>query len=231
MCVCGCGRRTIKLKNGRWLPYRGVECHPRNKKNGVVCAFDQVVGFPPPYVPKELPIKPVIIKSPSSEPQSGRMADVLAWVEKNKKVIEEQLTGREYLSRMSSNTKAAANARKRRVEDPLFRITCALRGRLRHGVKKGKKPASTFSLLGCSVDDFKVHIEGQFKSGMTWQNFGEWELDHVKPCASFDLTLPEQVFECFHWSNFQPLWKSENRQKSSRWEGVRWCRGAPIITV
>lgn len=219
------------MKDGRWLPYRGVECHPRNKRDGAVCAFNQVVGPPQPYAPKELPVKQVVIESPSSEPQSRRMADVLAWVEKNKKAIEDQLTGQEHLSRISTNTRAATNAKKRRADDPLFRITCALRGRLGHGIKRGKKPAKTFVLLGCSIEHFKEHITGLFGEGMSWENFGEWELDHVKPCASFDMTNPADVFACFHWTNFQPLWKSENRQKSSTWEGVRWCRGKPIITV
>lgn len=52
---------------------------------------------------------------------------------------------------------------------------------------------------------------------MTWENFGQWHLDHVKPCKSFNLENHHELLECFHWSNFRPLWKEENLKKSSKW--------------
>ena len=51
---------------------------------------------------------------------------------------------------------------------------------------------------------------------MTWQNYGDgWHIDHIHPCAAFDLTDPEQQKACFHWSNLQPLWAIDNFRKSS----------------
>lgn len=222
------------MKDGRWLPYRGVECHPRNRsKIRKARAYEPklVVSQEVLLVRPSTKVKPVQIVTPSSLPENSRIADTLAWVESNKAEIESRLTEMSHNQRMRTNKKQGDYSKKRRREDPLFRITCLLRGRLRVSLNGGKKDIRTLELLGCSVAEFKIYIEGQFKSGMTWQNFGEWELDHKKPCASFNLTLPEHVVECFHWTNFQPLWKSENRQKSSTWKGVRWCRGKPIITV
>jgi hypothetical protein len=51
---------------------------------------------------------------------------------------------------------------------------------------------------------------------MTWENHGKfgWHIDHIIPCASFDLTDLEQQKKCFHYTNFQPLWWRENILKS-----------------
>jgi len=64
-------------------------------------------------------------------------------------------------------------------------------------------------------------LEIQFQSGMTWDNWGKtgwdgWEIDHIRPCASFDLSDLEQQKQCFHWTNLQPLWSAENRSKSGK---------------
>jgi hypothetical protein len=52
---------------------------------------------------------------------------------------------------------------------------------------------------------------------MTWDNYGEWHVDHIQPCASFDLSDPKQLAECFNWSNLQPLWAKENISKGAKY--------------
>lgn len=86
---------------------------------------------------------------------------------------------------------------------------------------KGKeKAASTLELLDMELREFQIYIRGQFRSGMTWDNYGSvWELDHVRPCASFDLTDPEQQKICFRWDNLQPLFGEENRRKEAMYVG------------
>jgi len=51
---------------------------------------------------------------------------------------------------------------------------------------------------------------------MTRENHGKWHLDHVRPCASFDLTKPEEQEKCFHYSNYQPLWAEQNLSKGAK---------------
>lgn len=63
---------------------------------------------------------------------------------------------------------------------------------------------------------FYAHIESLFWPGMSWRNQGRWHLDHIKPCASFNLNDPAQQAACFHWSNWQPLWADDNLIKSDR---------------
>jgi hypothetical protein len=53
---------------------------------------------------------------------------------------------------------------------------------------------------------------------MSWENYGRkgWEIDHVRPCASFDLTRHEEVLACFHYTNLRPLWSVDNKRKGRR---------------
>jgi len=68
-------------------------------------------------------------------------------------------------------------------------------------------------LVGCSIDFLKQHLENKFKPGMSWKNYGKWHIDHIRPCASFDLRKPAEQKKCFHYSNLQPLWAKENLVK------------------
>jgi hypothetical protein len=80
-----------------------------------------------------------------------------------------------------------------------------------------KKCNSTLNLLGIdNINILKNHLEKQFKKDMTWDNYGLWHIDHIKPCASFDLVCPVQQLSCFHYKNLQPLWASENMSKGSK---------------
>ena len=100
------------------------------------------------------------------------------------------------------------------------RIAVNLRRRLRKAVLGRAKSAQTLDLLGCTVDHLLGHLAAQFQPGMNWDNYGEWHIDHVRPCASFDLTDLEQQRQCFHYSNLQPLWAADNLAKSDKWEAA-----------
>ncbi len=104
----------------------------------------------------------------------------------------------------------------RRLTDPLFRMKENLRRRLRHALKNNSKSSHTFELIGCNINELKLHLEKQFKTGMSWDNRGQWHIDHIRPCASFDLSKPEEQAKCFHFSNLQPLWATDNLKKSDK---------------
>ena len=59
----------------------------------------------------------------------------------------------------------------------------------------------------------------KFVDGMSWDNYGEWEIDHIRPCASFDLTDVGEQLKCFHYTNLQPLWMIDNIIKKDKWDG------------
>jgi len=101
--------------------------------------------------------------------------------------------------------------------DVNYRLANNLRSRIRRALKGGCSLPSG-DLLGCSIDEIKTHLEAQFSDGMTWDNHGlyGWHIDHIKPCASFDLTLDKEKKKCFHYSNLQPLWAKDNLQKGEK---------------
>jgi hypothetical protein len=125
-----------------------------------------------------------------------------------------------YLDRYKA--KECEIARRRYETDPAYRLQSNLRLRVLQAIKKCgvAKSAFTQELLGCSYEEARQHLAAQFLPGMTWENHGEWEIDHIRPCASFDLTDPAQQRECFHYTNLQPLWRFDNRSKNARldWE-------------
>ncbi len=98
------------------------------------------------------------------------------------------------------------------------RIADGMRARVWKVLKGVAKSASILELLGCSIEYLKEHLESQFQDGMTWENYGftSWHMDHIIPCASFDLTDKEQQRQCFHYSNLQPLWATDNLRKSNK---------------
>ena len=114
------------------------------------------------------------------------------------------------------NGKQNAYKKKRRQNDPVYAITCRLRCRINNVLGGQSKSASTAELTGCTWKELLDHIEKQFTDGMTWNNRHLWHVDHILPCASFDLSKPEEQRKCFHFTNLQPLWAKENLSKGSK---------------
>jgi len=97
-----------------------------------------------------------------------------------------------------------------------YKVKSCIQARIRSAIKNNYKAARTTELLGCSIEYLKVHLESQFQFGMSWDNYGDWHIDHKVPCAKFDLSSPEQQMACFHYSNLQPLWMIDNVRKGDK---------------
>lgn len=87
------------------------------------------------------------------------------------------------------------------------------RGYLIRAIKAGKTECSNMAmpLLGCTLLEFKAWIERQFTAGMSWDNYGYWELDEVTPVSAFNFNDSEQVAACYHFTNTRPQLKAQNR--------------------
>jgi hypothetical protein len=131
------------------------------------------------------------------------------WYEENKDKVAER-------KRKSAGRRRELE-RERTKTDPNFKLKKNCRRRILHALNGTvKKSAKTQELLGCPIPELKTHLESQFVEGMTWDNYGEWHIDHIKPCASFDLSDPDQQKECFNFSNLQPLWAYDNMSKGAK---------------
>lgn len=104
----------------------------------------------------------------------------------------------------------------RRKNDPAYRLLQNCRKRVYDALGGKCKSARTMELVGCTIEQLKEHLESRFQPGMTWDNYGRggWSVDHIIPCASFDLATVEQQQTCFHYTNTQPLWEDDNIKKS-----------------
>ena len=142
------------------------------------------------------------------------------WYEKNKELKKAK---RLVYHHKNKNKKWYKKMRNKHLKDMYnnninFKLTKILRVRLIHALNGNLKYDKTINLLGCSIEQLWNHLEKQFKKGMTRKNHGLWHIDHIKPCAAFDLTKPEEQQKCFHYTNLQPLWAKENLMKSDKYE-------------
>lgn len=140
------------------------------------------------------------------------------WYEKNKEEILKKDRERKRL-----------NPEKRRIREKNnyhnnlnYRLKKIVMRRLNHALNDNQKISNTLGLLG--VNDLEIlisHLKSKFKKGMSFDNYGEWHIDHIIPCASFDLTKESEQKKCFHYTNLQPLWAKDNFSKGCRlnWKG------------
>src|ERR1051326_9408232 len=153
-----------------------------------------------------------------------RLGHALRWNELHPEIVQ-QAKERE---RAQTRTATREYMRKRRATEPEYKILCLRRARAKAAlrVRNAKKADKTHALLGCTPKELRLHLEKQFQPGMTWANHGlyGWHMDHIRPCASFDLTDPEQQRQCFHYTNLQPMWAMENWRKNDLWDGQRHKR-------
>ena len=110
-----------------------------------------------------------------------------------------------------------------RIEyDPKFKLTHDIRALIYGGFKRVcdgtyKKGKKTESILDCTLKEFTQHLQSLFTEGMTLKNHGEWEIDHIIPISS--AKNEEEIYKLNHYTNFQPLWKEDNRKKSNKMLG------------
>ncbi len=107
-----------------------------------------------------------------------------------------------------SRKKINSRVQKRKKEDVHYYLASTLRIRLNKYLTRENKSGSAVKDLGCTVAELKQHLESKFQPGMTWENRGQWHIDHIKPLASFILTD----------RNLQPLWAQDNIRKGNKYD-------------
>ncbi len=102
---------------------------------------------------------------------------------------------------------------KKLKEDPQYKVKYSLRKRMQSALKGKNKSTNTVELLGCCIPYLMFYIQNNFKNRMNWNNHGDWHIDHIIPCANFNLIIESEQRKCFHYTNLQPLWAKDNIKK------------------
>ncbi len=112
--------------------------------------------------------------------------------------------------------RVADYARDRRANDSTYRWVHKLRNMLNHILHGRSSHPEALALLGCTGQEYRDHLESQFTDGMSWDNYGEWHVDHIIPVSAFDQSKLDERAICWHYSNTQPLWAEDNMAKGSK---------------
>jgi hypothetical protein len=119
-----------------------------------------------------------------------------------------------------ARVKANSRRRERLASEPRYRMETLLRARLKKALKAqgAEKFTNTMNLIGCSPEFLTKHLEKQIKPGTKREDY---HVDHIVPCAFFNLTNEEEQKMCFHWTNLQLLLGPANKSKSDDvfWSG------------
>lgn len=120
-------------------------------------------------------------------------------------------------NKKSINDKANKYHKYRKATDPLFKLRSNIRTLISNCIRRQgyKKTSTTFDILGCTFEEFKQHLENQFTEGMTWNNAGEWHIDHIYPVSL--ATDENHLIKLNHYTNLQPLWAIDNIKKSNKY--------------
>ena len=129
-------------------------------------------------------------------------------------VHRDQKTEEQRRWRRSNAKRLNAEIKNRRHTDICFRLKCNLRSRIHAALIKHYKTGSAVRDLGCDIDAFKTYIESKFQIGMNWDNYGQWHLDHIIPLCKFDLSVRAQFLNAARYTNYQPLWGTDNCRKN-----------------
>lgn len=155
-------------------------------------------------------------------------AKMAEWLEKNRD--RKLAMDREWYAKNRTKVRAAARAarddgvrakereyrRKRIKSDPVFALACRVRSQISTSLtdRYWAKHKGAQQILGCTFDEFKAHIERQFLRGMSWENRGDWHIDHIVPVSSANTR--DELLALFHFTNLRPLWAKENIAKLNR---------------
>ncbi len=122
-----------------------------------------------------------------------------------------------YKNKKINETKAIKNINDKK-KGGIHLIYANLKNRIYKTIKENKLKF-TFSYneaFGCSIEELEIYIKSKLKVNMNFDNYGEWEVDHIIPVSSFDFSIKDNIFKCFNYQNLQPLWRTENRQKGKK---------------
>jgi hypothetical protein len=144
------------------------------------------------------------------------------WYEQNKEHRKEYL--KEYREKNIDKIRQIKRdyERNRKTRDPLYKLISNFRTAIYTVLKESNvdKYGHYFDILQYTPEQLISHLELQFKETMTWDNYGEWHVDHKLPITYFNISEmgDEEFMRCWSLDNLQPMWGIENIRKSNKTE-------------
>jgi hypothetical protein len=123
-----------------------------------------------------------------------------------------------YKNKDVQNKKTSERNKLRMLNNSTFKLSHNIRVLIRKSLqnKFTTKSKKTIEILGCSFEEFKIHLESKFDDKMNWKNQGTyWHMDHIIPISS--AKTEEDVYRLNHYTNFQPLHWLDNLKKSNKY--------------
>jgi predicted transcriptional regulator len=142
------------------------------------------------------------------------------WAEQNKEHLNKYI--KEYRENNVDKIRQIKRdyERNRKVNDPLYKLVANFRTAIWTVLKENRvdKNQSYFDVLQYTPEQLIVHLEKQFTEGITWENYGEWHVDHKLPISSFNIQEmgDSEFMKCWSLENLQPMWGEENIRKSNK---------------
>ena len=134
---------------------------------------------------------------------------------KNNREIVKALNKKHFENNKERVRERARKNYKKYRQNPKFVVTQNCRNRINKLIKRKSKSQKTHKLLECTPKFLMEWLEHQFDSNMNWDNYGKyWDIEHVKPCASFNLDSIEEQKKCFSWKNIRPFESKRNQSKN-----------------
>lgn len=164
----------------------------------------------------------VAMKKHESKPETKerKRKNYESWYENNKEHRKQYL--KEYREKNIDKIRKTKRdyERNRKARDPLYKLINNFRTAIYQVLKENNinKNGHYFEILKYTPEDLILHLETKFTNGMTWDNYGEWHVDHIKPISSHTILEigDDEFMNCWSLSNLQPLWGKENISKSNK---------------
>ena len=153
-----------------------------------------------------------------SENKARRNKKAREWQKQNPEMVKS------YQEKWLDNNADRARQQHRKADSkkrstPKGRLENNIKAGVHRGLTKGSKNGRrTFSLLGYTIEDLRQHLEKQFAPGMTWENYGQWHVDHIIPLAAHNYETPDHVDFSRAWAlkNLRPMWAKDNVSKGKK---------------
>jgi hypothetical protein len=164
----------------------------------------------------------VAMKKYESKPQTKerKKGNHKTWSEKNRERLNEyhKEWREKNIDKHRENKRNYEKTRKH--NDPLYKLINNFRTAVYQVLKESnvQKNGHYFEILKYTPDELIIHLEEKFTGEMSWDNYGIWHVDHIRPISSFNIQEigDESFMECWSLKNLQPLWGDENIRKSNK---------------